>query len=334
MTQTIGSTNNLLTSRLRRKTNPNADRGKQERKSPTPFKKRVMVIHERDVPVMVRGRTYAAPSSEGRKRNKVRRRYDVALDIPGAEVRLPALPVIHIGWRLISFMLAIILGGGIYFAWTSPLFIVQKAEVRGLQRLNERDVNAVLDMAGDPIFMTNPQKMKAKLIQAFPELISADIQVKLPNIVEVTIVERSPILVWRQDGKSVLVDANGYAFPLRETTSAQPSLIVEASTGPAIDIQSIDPTDAQMRFLPVEMVSGILSMNALVPDRTPIVYDAKHGLGWKDKRGWEVYFGDARDMDLKLKVYMAVVKKLKAEKITPTLISVEYIRAPYYRLER
>jgi hypothetical protein len=82
------------------------------------------------------------------------------------------------------------------------------------------------------------------------------------------------------------------------------------------------------------MVSAILSMSAQAPAGTPLIYDALHGLGWKDAAGWEVYFGDIRDIEMKLRVYQALVKRLQGEGLQPALISVEYVHSPYYRLER
>jgi hypothetical protein len=60
-----------------------------------------------------------------------------------------------------------------------------------------------------------------------------------------------------------------------------------------------------------------------------------HGLGWNDGFGWVVFFGkDTEEMDQKLKVYRVLAKRLKKENPRPELISVEYLHAPYYRLER
>ena len=87
-------------------------------------------------------------------------------------------------------------------------------------------------------------------------------------------------------------------------------------------------------FLSPEMVSAIMSMSAQAPAGTPLVYDAQHGLGWKDPQGWEVYFGNVRDMGIKLKIYQALLKRLQEEGITPVLVSVEYIHSPYYRVEK
>jgi hypothetical protein len=40
------------------------------------------------------------------------------------------------------------------------------------------------------------------------------------------------------------------------------------------------------------------------------------------------------DIDLKLHVYKTLVKRLKKEQVRPELISVEFVNAPFYRLER
>jgi hypothetical protein len=72
-----------------------------------------------------------------------------------------------------------------------------------------------------------------------------------------------------------------------------------------------------------------------MPADTLLVYDSEHGLGWNDPNGWEVFFGaEDQDMEMKLMVYQALVDRLQSEGIQPALISVEYVHAPYYRMER
>jgi hypothetical protein len=71
------------------------------------------------------------------------------------------------------------------------------------------------------------------------------------------------------------------------------------------------------------------------PENTSLLYSNRHGLGWKDSRGWQAYFGtDIQDMDAKLKVYKALVQELRSEDIQPVMISVEHLHAPFYRLEQ
>jgi cell division protein FtsQ len=72
-----------------------------------------------------------------------------------------------------------------------------------------------------------------------------------------------------------------------------------------------------------------------VPADTQLVYDSQYGLGWEDQLGWEVYFGlQTSDMEQRLVVYQGVVDYLTDHGLQPELVSVEFIHAPYYRMER
>jgi cell division protein FtsQ len=315
---------------------------KRERSSPSQRKttmrtgtskaRRINLTQEQAVPVMVRGNVYGLPLQET-KRSKSRQRVNVALNVPGVQISLPAIPQIHFGWRLVSLIFGTILLGLLYFAWTAPFLKVTSPEITGLQRLTEQDVNVVLQLTGKQIFMVYPNQLEKALTEAFPEFTKVDVQVDIPNSVKIQVEERTPILIWKQEDKSVLVDANGFAFPMRESAASEPTLIVQASGPPPASIETQTNLEP-IRFLPVEMVSALVSLSAIVPTDTNLVYDSAHGLGWKDKKGWEVYFGDVSDIDMKLNVYKALIQKLKKEKIEPALISVEYVNAPYYRLER
>jgi hypothetical protein len=88
-------------------------------------------------------------------------------------------------------------------------------------------------------------------------------------------------------------------------------------------------------FMQPELVAGILVMRAQAPEGTDLVYDPQYGLGWKDPRGWDIFFGlEGDDIESKLVVYKSIVEKLEANGVTPTLINLEHIHAPYYRLEQ
>ncbi|MBN1538079.1 MAG: FtsQ-type POTRA domain-containing protein [Anaerolineales bacterium] len=284
------------------------------------------------VPVMVRGDVIGM-SSPVKRQKKVRRRYNFALNAPGAEVSIPALPRVQFGWRLASGLLIAALSVAIYYLWTLPMFQVDNVEVSGLSRLSARDVYTVMNVSNQPIFTLDENKIEQKIASAFPEFSDVEVKLGLPNVVQVDVVERLPLLKWHQEDKTTLVDANGFAFPERALEEKGPSVVVEAlSAPPPIPIGEI--TEVSMQFLSIDMVSAILSMSAQVPAGATLIYDAQHGLGWQENQGWSVYFGDARDVDMKLNVYKTLLKKLKRKGISPALISVEYVHAPYYRLEQ
>jgi len=321
---------------LTRKVKPGGGRSdrkeRRSRREALAQKRRAQQVVEHNVPVMMRGSAMGLPV-KARQPNNSRRRLDIALGVSGAEVRLPALPRVELGWRLVSAVFTGILSLILYFAWSTPVFRVHQVEVIGLQRLTLEDVNSIVDLNDELIFAVDPSKLQKEMTEAFPEFEKIEATVQFPNVVRLNVVERIPILVWRQEGRAVLVDANGYAFPERAQNASQPKLAVEALSPPAEMIHEMIP-ESQPSFLPVEMVSGILSMSAIVPENTPLIYEAKHGLGWKDRRGWQVYFGDVQDINMKLNLYQAIVKKLKEEDVVPSLISVQFVHSPYYRVEQ
>jgi cell division septal protein FtsQ len=291
---------------------------------------------ERSVPpVLIRGVDMSSLPWQVKPRGKAkpRRRYDVALSMPGVEMRLPSLPQVAVGWRLVSFLLVAALGTLLYYLWSAPEYHVFAAQVVGLHRLSSQDVNAVMDVRGQSIFTINTAALENDLQQAFPEFSSVEVEVGLPGEVYVTVEERQPILAWKQDGRTTLVDANGVSFPVRDQNMAIPAVAVDAHGSPPVQSIGLEG-DPLEQFLPVEMVSAILSMSAQTPSGIPLTYDPLRGLGWKDAQGWEVYFGDTQQMDMKLRVYKAILEKLDDEDTMPALISVEHVHLPYYRLER
>jgi cell division protein FtsQ len=312
-------------------------------------------------PVMVRS-NLAAQAPAARKRGKTRRRYDVALGVPGAEMRLPALPQVRVGWRLISLVMVALLGAALYHLWNSPKYQVGSVKVTGLQRISSDQVNADLDVAGQPVFSLNPGALRLQLLKDFPELKSASVTVGWPNKVTVTVSERLPVLTWQQDGKTLFVDADGMAFAPRPGEKPLGSLILASSSPPVLltgdqpaqtsvqdQLAAINQSSAAGQaqvaastaqpaavrpWLAPQMVAGILTLARQAPKGTNVVYDRQHGLGWKDAGGWNVYFGDGQDMAMKLNVYKAIVKQLQSEDIIPTFISVEYVHAPYYQAQQ
>jgi len=328
----------------------NAEHGFLPRKS-----RRVYDAHsEAAPPVMVRGGMGGmafgrVASSKLHKQRSPKRRIDVPLNITGAELRLPSLPFLHLGWRAVSLLMVLMMTASLFLIWKAPVFQVNSVEAKGLQRLTVGDLNAVMGTFGKSVFTINPDVLDKTLHQAFPELSKISVRINLPASVKVVVTEREPIIAWVQDDIETWVDAEGISFPPRgnpatalvrvEGHGTPPSIAAAASPS---DLQSLPegvtsaatPNNPTLRLSP-ELVSAILSLGAKMPADTLLAYDSEHGLGWNDPNGWEVFFGaEDQDMEMKLTVYQALVDRLQSEGIQPALISVEYVHAPYYRMER
>src|SRR5512146_851186 len=61
-------------------------------------------------PVLIR-RDLSSLTAQEPRSGKHRKRVDVSLGTPGAEMRLPSIPAIHFGWRLLSALAVLALAG-------------------------------------------------------------------------------------------------------------------------------------------------------------------------------------------------------------------------------
>jgi len=293
-------------------------------------------------PVMMRGSGYElAPRRKSKRKIKSpKRRYDIALAAsPGAEVRLPAVAMPKLGWRALSFVVVVGLITLLYFFWTAPLFQVQMVEVQGANRLTATDINRTLNLYNTPIFAVVPQHLENTLQGTYLDLLDVSVKIGLPATVIVNLNERTPLIEWTQDSVIQWIDGTGFAFPTRGL--AEHLVKVQAYSAPPRPAAYVEdenlPLGASIvpqAFMSPELVNGILAMRAQAPANTNLVYDPTYGLGWGDSRGWDVFFGsDVSDIETKLRVYHAIVDRLQADGTTPTLISVEHVHAPYYRME-
>lgn len=329
-----------------------SSRSEQLRARRTPSNSRKPIRESRSAasknrpPVLMRG-SFSMAQPKKRKTKSPKRRYDIALSTPGVEIRLPAMPTVHLGWRLASLILVGTLAFLIYHLWTTPFYQVQAAELYGNTYLNSDIVNRQLNLYNKPIFTIDPQQLERDMQIAFQNLLEdVTVQVDLPASVIITVQERQPIIAWEQDGKTLWVDVNGIAFdPVVENENL---VYVTASAAPPAPYVALDDLEnsentsnpleeilAPEVLMKPEMVSAIITLQGHAPEGLPLIYNAQHGLGFHHpNRGWDVYFGmDVSNIEEKLNVYKAIKAQMKQEGISPVMISVEHIHAPYYRLE-
>lgn len=258
------------------------------------------------------------------------------------------------GWRLLSFLLCGLLSLALFTAWRSPQYKVATVRVNGLQRLSEEEVLHAVVASGQQIFAVNPAEIHASVAASFPELWDIQVSVIMPNIVEVYVVERQPMIAWQTQNEVIWIDAEGYLIPARGRTDKL--LTIQADTMPAYTLEiAEDETDVEKIILdkagfkpnpsPLaffahpkrvdgNLLSAILQLNAWMPEEEILLYEQIHGLGWRDARGWDVYVGQKlENINEKMVMYETIVRELEKDDINPTLVSVEFLHAPFYRTE-
>jgi hypothetical protein len=253
--------------------------------------------------------------------------------MPGIEVHMPTISFSGQAakWRFVSFGLSLFLGAALYLAATDPLFQAAAPQVAGNARIPADEIGTVLATTKLQIFQLVPRDLEQRLRLNFPDLLDAHVGVWLPNVVTVEVRERTPVLIWSQDGGYTWIDETGIAF--RPRGSADGLFTVQAQNAPVpVTTEQTDPL-TPTPFVSPDLVAAVRALAPHAPSGADLIFDSQHGLGWTDSRGWVVFFGEqARDAALKLRVYDSVVRMVDSKGVHPAMISVEYPEAPYYRM--
>jgi hypothetical protein len=261
------------------------------------------------------------------------RRFQIAIpQMPRPNVGSFGIPRLRLGWRVLSFFLTALLGAALYLAFNHPSLRVTEARLTGNQLLTPAEIDAALNISGEPAFLLTPSELETRLRLNFPELASVRVTVSLPNLVSVNVTERQPIIRWEQGGGYTWISEEGIAFRPRGELAGLISVV--ALTAPPVDgiVSSPDPL-TPAPFISTGMVQALKGLVAYVPPGATIIYEAGNGFGWNDPRGWRVHFGTrAGDVQLKMRVYETMVNSLTERGIRPALINVMYPTAPYYRM--
>jgi POTRA domain, FtsQ-type len=323
-----------------KRTSPRSESVRKKRKSGTkqsrPLKRKSRASSKRGYrelpPITARGVVNEFGIDRRKKAGK--RRYNAASSLPRSLAEVLPLPLprtkIRPGWRLLSFFLALLFGTGLYLCLSLPMFQVGAAQITGNQRIPADEINAALELNGRPVFLQTPALIREKALRAYPELASVEVSVDLPNIVSVHVIERQPVIQWQQEGSYAWVDETGTAF--RPRGEAQGLIVVQAlAAPPALNLPVEDPL-APTPFISAETVKALTALAPYVPPGTPILYDPVTGLSWTDARGWQAVFGmSGDDVEVRVRVYQAMVDWLTQRGVRPTLINVAYPSAPFYR---
>lgn len=267
-----------------------------------------------------------------RKPARKARRFQIAIPhLPHTSARSFGIPRPRMGWRLFSLLLLATLGTLLYLAFTRPELRVTEAQLTGSRIVTQAEVNAVLGASGQPIFLLDPSELETRLRLSFPEFSSVRVSVSLPNRLSVNVTERQPLIRWEQGGGYTWIAEDGVAF--RPRGEMDGLIAVMALSAPPAQENTATDSLSPAPFISAEMVRALKALAAHVPAGTPILYERGSGFSWNDPRGWRVYFGvSAGDVELKMRVYEAMVAALTQKGIRPALINVMYPTAPYYRL--
>jgi hypothetical protein len=254
------------------------------------------------------------------------------------------------------------LGFALYWLWTSPPYTVtvDRVTVNGINRIDKETLLEKAGILNRPVFLVDPGSLMENLPTLVPALETVDVSVGLTGEVVIDAIERVPVIAWDQESISQVswVDLNGMIFPAigtsqglayikanaappapaAQVTEEEPGMQMVANNT-AVDAESGEPLAGQKspeQLLEPELVEGILNLSQDLPAGSELIYDGEHGFGWQDPEfGWMVYFGKELDQtQLRMNIYSEIINIFTQKERKPVLISVEYLHAPYYRMEQ
>ncbi len=284
-------------------------------------------------------------------RTKNRRRINVSMPTTGAEMSLPPVALPRLGWRVLSFLIVAGLIFALYSVWTAPQFQVTTdvIAIEGLSRIEQGEFLDLADILDKPVFLVDSVQLQQDLLTLVPALDELTITVGFPNGVQVTAVERTPVIAWQQTDINQVwwIDNKGMRFPaigssdglVTVVAKAAPPALAQAS--PAATENSAETATAvpkpedSMQLLEDDLVKAVLYLAGFMPDGAQMVFDGEYGLGWQDPQyQWTVYFGSNPDrMNLRVNNYQAIYDYFSSRNRKPVMISVAQIHAPYYRMK-
>lgn len=289
--------------------------------------------------IIARGMAVSSSPSRPLPTSKVRRQYYFSLNAAGAELRLPALPLVNPGWRLLSGLIAILMALILYTLFNAPTFQVRQIEVTGLQRLTPADLQAVLAISGKAVVTIDPQTIKAQLESAFPELKDIHIRVALPARILITLTERQPVLAWQVSNDTYWIDPEGMVIRPRGDAGDLPIVIANAlppllEAGPTDEKEpaSSNPSAVWGQSTSPQIIQAILNLRQRLSPEIPLVYDSENGFGWQDPNGWQVLIGNSlNDFEAKMQLYQSILEQIQQQGLHPQVISLEHLQAPFYK---
>ncbi len=263
-------------------------------------------------------------------------------------------PTFKVGWRVLSLLITGLLSYALFTAWSLPEYRISVIKVTGLQRLSEAEVLAKVNALGMHSFAVEPEKIRAEIAAAFPDFRDVTVKVGIPATLEINVSERQPMIAWKSRKATIWIDSEGYLIPPRGSSGE--ILAVQADSIPAYQIRSsiedpgtlkvirdkplFKPNPSALAFFAVPkqidgaLLTATLQLNAWMPNEKTLLYQKQRGLGWKDTRGWDVFVGQKLEgINDKMVMYETIVRELEKQGVSPSMVSVEFLHAPYYRTD-
>lgn len=211
--------------------------------------------------------------------------------------------------RFVALAVVAALVAALAWLFVDDAFYVANADITGLRYSSAADVYRQARIDGYSIFWVNTRETVARL-QALPYVKQAAVQAALPNRVRIAIEERTPVAVWKVDGRDYWVDVDGITMPVASPVDTLPVFWdLDGSTATADG--RVDP----------ELIGAVRSLQQQQPEVSVYGYDRVNGLQFRMPAGTIVYLGKPEGLAKRVRQLAVLQKNLANEGRTPAEIN-------------
>lgn len=199
-------------------------------------------------------------------------------------------------WQVLAIVATVLFLGSVWLFYISSVFALQSLVIEGVRTVDPKDIGQRADLgAGTPLARVDADDVEAR-VMGIPAISSVSVSRRWPNMIVISVVERSRVAVMQQeDGRWATLDAGGYPF---EFTKKKPQglPVIEAPEGPARTAAI-----AVASALPPELASKVKLVSADDPDKVVL----------KTSSGATVAWGKSDQNELKARILLALLAKTK-----------------------
>jgi cell division septal protein FtsQ len=262
------------------------------------------------------------PRSPGRSAEAAIKRRDGSFTGHAASRRLPDLPGAR---RLLGILsLILVIGLGLTFFLTSPVFGVREIMVVGSAHLSSTEIVRLSGLTlGANIMKVPTSAIRNRLVQN-PRIAEATVSRKLPGRLVVRVVEREGILLLPCGSQFAEIDASGLPLEFHRYVGA---LGLPVATGIAIPGVTLGA-----RLSEEKLTSALACADALGLAGRAAVAEIHVGGGGEmtlyTRDGIPVYVGEAADLASKVSSLIGILADVAANHLRVAYVDVRYPRYP------
>jgi cell division septal protein FtsQ len=179
--------------------------------------------------------------------------------------------------RLAGTVLVVAAGGGLYWLTSAEQFRLdpQAIVINGLAGTSEVDVRERLGIAPEArpnVFRLRAAQM-ADAVRTLPSVASAEVVVALPDRLEVHVVERQPLLVWRVGERAFRADAEGALISAADPAAGGLQVVTddraasrELAVGGRLDEVDVQAARLLLTLTPAELGSRSAGLAVTIDD--------------------------------------------------------------------